>query len=420
MKRPNAYRVYLFLSFTSGILFAAPFGTPFYEAVTVGLTPLQLVLIGTVQWLATLLFEVPTGIVADMYSRRLSVIIGHTLMGLGLVVEGLCPAFVPILLSKLIWGVGYTFISGATEAWLSDEIGETRANRAFLAANRYDLSGNVVGVLIATALGSFTSVSVPIFGSGAARILLASLLIFLISEQGFKPTRPKIRHTFRHMADTFRKGVQTIRLRPTLLAILGISLFYGVTGGFDRLWAKHLTDRFALPILFGHNELGFFGILELVSILLAIFLTHQIENRCDASQPRVVERLMLVITGGIALSIAGFAWSPFLWLALVLYLVVYSFQELTDPLLAAWMNQRLDPNVRATILSMTSQTGAIGQTIGGLVIGVLANLFSVPLALFCCGGLLTPALGFIARANRHAHAQPAPETAPTKVPPNAD
>jgi DHA3 family tetracycline resistance protein-like MFS transporter len=420
MKRPDAYKVYLFLSFTSGILFAASFGTPFYETITARLTPLQLVLVGTARQLSMLLFEVPTGVVADMVSRRLSVILGHTLMGLGLVAESLFPSFIPILLAQVVWAVGYTFTSGATEAWLSDEIGEERANRAFLTANRYDLSGNVVGVLAATALGSFTSVSVTLFATGAARVLLAVLLVFLMSEHGFKPTRPKVRHTLLHMTDTFRKGVHTIRLRPILLAILGIGLFYGTIGGFDRLWVKHLTDRFELPVLFGNNELGFFGLLELASILLAIILTQQIEKRFDASRPRVVGRLMLVITAGIAVSIAGFACSPFLWLALALYLVIYSFQELTDPLLVAWMNQRLDPDVRATILSMTAQAGAIGQVIGSLTVGVLANVFSVPLALFFCGGLLTPALGFIIRANRHAHAQLPPETAPTEAPPNAD
>jgi DHA3 family tetracycline resistance protein-like MFS transporter len=406
MKRPAAYKAYLFLSFTSGILFAASFGTPFYETVTARLNPLQLVLVGMALQLAMLLFEVPTGVVADVYSRRLSVILGHALMGLGLVAESLFPAFVPILLAQLVWAVGYTFISGATEAWLSDEIGEERANRAFLTANRYDLSGNVVGVLTATALGSFTSVSVTLFVTGAARVILAISLIFLMSEHGFKPVRPENRHTFRRMADTFRKGVRTIRLRPTLLAVLGISLFYGVTGGFDRLWVKHLTDRFELPILLGNNELGFFGILELASILLAIALTHQIENRFDASQPRLVGRLMLAITAGIAVSIAGFACSPFLWLALVLYLVIYSFQELPDPLLAAWMNQRLDPDVRATILSMTAQVGAIGQVLCGLAVGALANIFSVPLALFFCGGLLTPALAFIRRADLAYQGQP--------------
>ncbi len=68
----------------------------------------------------------------------------------------------------------------------------------------------------------------------------------------------------------------------------------------------------------------------------------------------------------------------------------------------AWMNQRLDPDVRATILSLTGQAESVGQAVGGLVIGMLANAFTVPLALLAAGGLLIPALGFIHRANRHA------------------
>ena len=64
------------------------------------------------------------------------------------------------------------------------------------------------------------------------------------------------------------------------------------------------------------------------------------------------------------------------------------------------MNQRLDSDVRATILSMIAQAEAIGQVVGGLAIGALANVISVPLALLVCGGLLTPALGFIGQANR--------------------
>jgi hypothetical protein len=58
--------------------------------------------------------------------------------------------------------------------------------------------------------GAFTSISLPILVSGAARILLAVVLIFLMSEHGFTPTRAEDRNTFQHMADTFRKGVRTI------------------------------------------------------------------------------------------------------------------------------------------------------------------------------------------------------------------
>jgi DHA3 family tetracycline resistance protein-like MFS transporter len=79
---------------------------------------------------------------------------------------------------------------------------------------------------------------------------------------------------------------------------------------------------------------------------------------------------------------------------------MYSLGEVSDPLLLAWMNQRLDPDVRATILSMTGQAESIGQAAGGLLVGVLANLFTVPLALLAVSGLLVPALVFIRWANR--------------------
>src|SRR5512136_207474 len=186
-RRTDPYKVYLFLSFAAGILFASLFGIPYYETVTAGLNPLQLMAAGAARVLARLIFEIPTGVVADVYSRRLSVVIGFALIGLSLLIEGLFPAFLPILLAQVVWGLGYTFTSGATQAWLSDEIGEARANRAFLTANRYDLIGNVVGVLAAMALGSFTSVSVMILVSGAGWIALATLLAFVMPERGFQP-----------------------------------------------------------------------------------------------------------------------------------------------------------------------------------------------------------------------------------------
>src|SRR5512136_278242 len=220
MRHTDSYKVYLFLSFAVGLLIALGFGTSYYETATAGLGPLQLTAVGAAMVLSRLFFEIPTGVVADLYSRRLSVIVGFALIGLGMLVEGLFPFFIPILMAQALWGLGYTFTSGATQAWLSDEIGEERANRAFLTAKRYDLYGNLTGVLMGMLLGSLTSVSTLILASGAGWIALAVLLTFLMSEQGFKPTRPEERNTFQRMGDIFCKGVRTVRLRPALTAVL--------------------------------------------------------------------------------------------------------------------------------------------------------------------------------------------------------
>src|SRR3954451_7221110 len=113
LRKWDAYRVYLILSGGSSLLFSMIFTLNLvYEAKVVGLTPLQLVLVGTTLETTAFLFEIPTGIVADLYSRRLSVIIGFFLIGIGFTIEGSLAFFAAVLLNQVIWGIGSTFTSG--------------------------------------------------------------------------------------------------------------------------------------------------------------------------------------------------------------------------------------------------------------------------------------------------------------------
>ena len=145
-------RIFLCLVFTTNSL---------YEVTVAGLAPLQLVLIGTALEVSTFLFEVPTGIVADVYSRRLSIVIGYLLIGLGLLIEGFFPAFWPILLSSVIWGLGYTFTSGAKQAWITDEIGEESANKLLLRTARLSAYAGMLGLGVTLLLGA-NNTAIPI------------------------------------------------------------------------------------------------------------------------------------------------------------------------------------------------------------------------------------------------------------------
>ena len=365
-----------------------------------GLSPLQLVLVGTTLELSVLLCEVPTGVVADVTSRRLSIIIGLALVGLGFLLEGSLPLFTTILLAQVLWGLGYTFTSGATQAWLSDEIGEARANQTFLRANKFSLSGSLAGMLFAILVGS-RQLGLPILVSGGLFMLLAGILALSLPENSFHSTPKGKRNSFQHMARTFQLGLRTVRQRPRLMNILGMGLFYGLySEGFDRLWVKHLLARFTLPAVFGGIEIAFFGLLRAASVLLAMAATVLIEKQLDTSQPRLIGRFMAGITVAIAASIVLFAWSPWLVPALAVYLCISAMRSQVDPLTTAWVNQRLDADVRATVLSMTGQVDALGQIAGGPLIGLLANLVSVRVAIALSGLLLTPALAMIRRADQ--------------------
>jgi DHA3 family tetracycline resistance protein-like MFS transporter len=401
-----ATKVYLFVEFTASAFFAMMFVTmSLYEATVAGLTPLQLVLVGTTVELSIFIFEVPTGVVADVYSRRLSIIIGYLLMGVGFLVEGLFPSFLPILLAQVIWGLGYTFTSGATQAWITDEIGEQPANKLFLRATQVGLFASLIGMGAATLIGA-QNLALPIL-VGAGGVFLIGLTLFAIMpETGFHPTPREDRNNWQQMWHTFNAGLKTVRGQPRLMSIVGIGLFYGLySEGFDRLWVKLLLDNFSLPILFGNNEIAFFAALRVAGTILTIFAVNFVGKRVDTGSPLAIGRAMLGVTAGISLAMIGFALVPFLLVALVLYLVIAVLRHVSYPLQAAWINQNLDSRVRATVHSMFGQVDAVGQIAGGPGVGVIANLASVVAAITTSGLLLTPALFLIGRANRQSREQ---------------
>src|SRR5512147_1502831 len=175
----NARFVYLFIEFTASAFFSMMFVvTSLYEATVAGLTPVQLILVGTALEVSAFVFEVPTGVVADVYSRRLSIIIGYLLIGVGFLVEGLFPSFVPILLAQLLWGLGYTFTSGAREAWITDEVGEENANRLFLRSARLASFAWLLGLALTVLIGT-RNVAIPI-RIGAIAIILTGIVLALI------------------------------------------------------------------------------------------------------------------------------------------------------------------------------------------------------------------------------------------------
>lgn len=414
MKKLNATKIYLGLMFFNSLFFSMIFVvTSFYEATVAHLTGLQLVLVGTTVEATILFFEIPTGIVADAYSRRLSIIIGYFIMGWAFIVEGSFPAFAPIILAQILWGVGYTFTSGATQAWLSDEIGEEHANRTFLRANKFDLAGALVGMLIAIPLGNI-AVNLPIIAGGALVSGIAIVLTLVMPEHGFHPARPENRNNWQHMGDIFKKGLGAVRARPALLAILGIGLIYGLySEGWDRLWVKYLVDNFTLPSIFGLNEVAFFGLLRASGMILSILVTRVVEKRLDANHAPSVARAMLGITALLSVAIFVFAFSPALLVSIAAVWLVDITRNVMVPLYDAWVNQRLDSDTRATVISMSGQVDAIGQIASGPLAGIV-SLWSVRAAITFASLLITPALPLIVRANR-LHAAETSEAEPLQA-----
>jgi len=395
----GAYSVYLIYS-AAFALFSSVVWTVnlVYQVERVGLSPFQIVLIGTALELSYFLFEVPTGIVADVYSRRLSVIIGTFMLGAGFVVMGAVPNFWVMLLSQVICGIGFTFLSGALEAWIADEIGEHRAMNAFVRGSQVARIGSLAGIPIAIGLGSL-DLALPIIAGGVAIVVLGGFLMVAMGETGFSGASREDFTRWQTMKHTFQGGTRMIRSRPVLLTIIGIAAVFGMFNeGWDRLSVPHLLENFTFPAFGGFSDVVWIGGIRFVGELLGIASLEAVRRRVDLNSHHAVTKTLFAINGGMIVAVLAFGLAGNFMLAVGTMLIAAILRSCIYPLQTAWVNQSLDPKVRATVISMTGQGDSFGQIFGGPAVGGIGSLLGLRAAMVTAGAILTPILLLYARA----------------------
>src|SRR3954452_14066891 len=138
---------------------------PVYFVTVDGMSPLQLVLVGTFMELTIFVCEGPTGIIADLVSRKLSIVIGYLVMGAAIVFFGIVAEPWAVLVAWSVWGFGYTFTSGATDAWLADELGAENVRPVYLRGAQVGRICALVAIGGRVALG-LVSFRLPVIGGG--------------------------------------------------------------------------------------------------------------------------------------------------------------------------------------------------------------------------------------------------------------
>jgi DHA3 family tetracycline resistance protein-like MFS transporter len=362
-----------------------------YMATTVGLSPLQMVLVGTVLEAVCFLFEIPTGIVSDLYSRRLSILIGLVLVGAGFLLQGMVPTFAGVLAAQVVWGIGYTFTSGSVEAWLTDEIGQDAIGPIFTREVQLSLGATFVGVIAAGALG-LLDIRVPMVVGGAGLVLLAGWLALTMPERHFTRTPAAQRETFAQMGRSFSAGVSMARRSRVVRSFFLISLVVGLSSeAFDRLWTLRILE-FEFPDVLGTDSpvvwfAAFTLVGTIVSLLSSLVVNRVSPARVNALHPGGLLAALAVLQ---VVGILGLALLGDLWLALAAMWLRGAARAVAAPIQAAWLNRNVDSSVRATVLSMNGQFDAIGQVIGGPPLGALANRSSVSTALAVSALVLSP------------------------------
>lgn len=399
MRRLTAPRAYYFytggwtllweLSVTLMILF---------QVQVAHLNPLQLVILGTVLEATIFVGEVPTGVVADLVSRRLSVLIGLVLTGVAFVMQPLLPGFWWLVAAQVVWALGWTFTSGAIEAWITDEVGEDHVRPVFTRGQQLSLVFGIGGTIL-TGVVALRGVGTPMLVGGVGYLVLAAILAVVMPEQGFHPTPKAERETFTHIKHTLGAAVSTVRRPGMVRGFMIVALLGGLTSEvFDRLWTPWVLANFHFPSWPTANPVIWFTLITLIGnviALVAISVTERVGAKwVNDHHPTRIMALLIVVR---VLATVLFALGGWLWLALAGHWLRNAAIVVSEPIGHAWLNRNVSSSARATTLSLTSQADAVGQVVGGPPFGALATRTSIPLAMLVSAALLTPGAAIYAR-----------------------
>lgn len=389
----KSYSVYLLFRFCFSLFFSmATVLSIVYHLEVVKLNAFQLVLVGTVLETACFLFEIPTGVVADLYSRRRSVLIGMFLYGIGFLMEGALPWFGTVLLAQVVWGCGDTFITGALEAWIASEEAGKPMDKVFMRGSQLGQLGGIAGIVMGTLLGNL-NLQLPIVLAGILCLLFGLVLLRIMPETNFSPALEGRQGLLRDFANLFKLNLSFVKGAPVLLALLAITLCGGLASeGFDRLSTAHFLEDTVMPGIGPLNSVTWFGVISLVGSGLGILASQLLINRMEKKGTIRRTSLVMFASAGYILCLVLFATSRSFWFMLLVFLLAGLMRTIKEPVLAAWMNDHVEERMRATVFSTNGQLDSFGQIIGGPIVGLIAHQFSVSWGLGCTALLLVPAL----------------------------
>jgi DHA3 family tetracycline resistance protein-like MFS transporter len=388
-----------------------------YLVSELDLSPLELVLMGTAMEAAVFLFEIPTGVVADMYGRKLSLIIGFIGMGVAWMAVGLVSAPWLIIALWAFWGLSYTFTSGAYEAWITDEVGSENVGSLFLRGQRISYAGAVAGLVLQVGLGTW-SLKAGVIVGGAITVVAGLLCIFLMPETGFR-RRPRGERAsaVRECGTTAAGGARFAWAQRVVLLLIAVQLFMGMSSeAFDRLKEAHFLRDVGLPAVGDLDPVIWFGIFWLAGLVLGFVAIGRLIKRVERGGRETITRFLFAFTAMELVTMLVFALTGSVWVAIAALLGVFFARDLAGPLYTTWLNEQItDSSVRATVLSISGQANAVGQAAGGPVLGAIGNVWGIRAALAGGAIVIAPALGLYARAMRHGGQEPELEELPATV-----
>lgn len=336
--------------------------------------------------LGMVLFEIPTGVVADTVGRRASFLLSLGILAsttalylvLGLTRQGI----VPFTVVSLFVGLGFTFYSGALEAWLVDAldaVGGGDLDRIFARAQQATGVAMVVGTVGGGLLGQI-NLALPFVVRSGLLVGVIAVAVPLMREQGFTPRPLVLAALPQELRQQARAGIAHCWNRPGLRQVV---LASSLVTGF-MFWGFYAAQPYLLG-LFARDAVWLIGL-----VTAALSLATVAGNQLVDIAARWCHRRSTLLAWAVAvLGAAAIAMgsTKSFGVALIAYLTIGVALGIFEPVHHGYVNTVTPSRYRATVLSFDSMLGSVGGAGTQLGLGRLSEVRSLAFG-YVVGGVV--------------------------------
>lgn len=345
-------------------------------------------------------FEIPTGVFADTLGRRVSylssvAILSATTIVYLLAAEARAPLWV-FGVTSAVMGLGFTFYSGALEAWLVDALATTDysdgLDHIFARGQQVNGAAMLVGTVIGGFLGQ-VDLSVPFVVRAALLAIVMVLAARFMTEVGFEPQPLRLSEIPARMAEQTAIGVSRGWNQPGLRLLMVAGASRAVFMG----WAFYAMQPYFLDLL-DNDAVWIVGFVT-AGLSLATIAGNQIvdlaSRRCGRRSTLLIIGAVGTTAGGIVIGLAD-SFVP----ALLALMVVSIAMGVISPVRQAYIHQVVDSENRATVISFDAMVSSVGGAGGQVGLGYVAERESYSVGYIAGGAVTVVAIPILAALRR--------------------
>jgi MFS family permease len=352
-----------------------------------------------VLFITPFLFEVPTGIIADVFGRKTSVISSLLLVGVILLTIPFISNVFSLTLIFVFWGIANTLSTGADQAWIVDNLKKSKRDNLILEYYVKNRSFNRAALMLS---GLFAAGLIVLFGKEVITNFLGvnligydflwfiescgffiSAIVLMFVSENYKPKKILPQHIFKHSLQHLKSGFKHSYKNPVIFHLIIAAFFLALAGGmFGIIYQPFLLDL-GLPTHYLGYLVSIFGAIGIFLPFLAkkIFLFFK-KEKLYLSFIAITEIILTFAVFFVVSPLAG----------LTFMIIIGNIGDLEKPIQRPYFQKHLKSKIRATVASFESMFVHFGVALAMLIAGVLADLVGSQLTFVFSGLFIIPAI----------------------------